>query len=113
MPRSHDQYLEDIVEAIRRIQEYVADHDWTDFMGDTMLRDAIERNLIVVGEAAAKLPEDLLRLEPAIDWSLVVGMRNIVVHEYFGIDYRIVWDVVSNELVPVVEAARRLLASLN
>lgn len=110
MPRNAEQYLEDIVLAVRRIQEYVADFDFDEYVATPILRDAVERNLIIIGEAAGKLPESIRQREPSVDWGLAAAMRNIVVREYFGVDQRIVWDVVSNELAPLAAAAGRLLS---
>jgi uncharacterized protein with HEPN domain len=112
MFRDHRLYLDDILEAIGRIHEYVRGMDQRDFGLDRKTQDAVIRNLEVIGEAARNLPDSMKDEVKEIDWRKVVGLRNILTHEYFGISIPIVWDVIQNKLHPLEEACKKLLESV-
>ena len=109
MPRDSRQYLDDILEAIARIQSYVSDMDEGAFSADMKTQDAVLRNLGVIGEAVNRLPDDIEPAAPEVEWRKIRALRNILIHEYFGINLPIVWDVVQNKLGPVKNACTRLL----
>jgi uncharacterized protein with HEPN domain len=109
MPRDPRLYLDDILEAITRIQEYTSDVDYSDFMQDTRTQDAVVRNLEIIGEAAGRLPQPTITRAADIEWRKIVGLRNILAHQYFGVSIPVVWDVVTNKLGPLEIACRRLL----
>jgi uncharacterized protein with HEPN domain len=111
MRRDFRLYLDDILEAIHQIRSYLADQDEEAFKKDRKTQDAIIRNLEIIGEAAGKLPEQIQKGEPEVDWRKITGLRNILIHEYFGINLPIVWDVVQNKLDPLEAVCRRLLES--
>jgi len=90
MPRDFRLYLDDILEAIHQIQTYLADQDEEAFTQDRKTQDAVIRNLEIIGEAAGKLPEQIQKGEPEIDWQKIAGLRNMLIHEYFGIN--ILWS---------------------
>jgi uncharacterized protein with HEPN domain len=79
------------------------------FQADQKTIDAVVRRLTIIGEAASRLPEEVCFLAPHIPWADMRAMRNFVVHEYFGISNRILWDTVQHNLPQVVEPLRRLL----
>jgi uncharacterized protein with HEPN domain len=70
----------------------------SDFMGDETLRRAFVRSLEIIGEAAKKVPMDLRDKAPDIDWRSIAGMRDRLIHGYFGVDYELVWDVVTHKI---------------
>jgi uncharacterized protein with HEPN domain len=109
MRRDFRLYLDDILEAIHQIRTYLADQNEEAFTKDRKTQDAVIRNLEVIGEAAGNLPEPIQKGEPEIDWRKITGLRNILIHEYFGINLPIVWDVVQNKLGPLDKACRSLL----
>jgi len=109
MPRDNRQYLEDIVEAIRRIRAYVFGMNEHSFSEDLKTQDAVLRNLAVIGEAVGHLPETIDVSAPDVEWRKIRALRNILIHEYFGISLPIVWDVVQNKLAPVEAGCLRLL----
>lgn len=109
MCRDFRLYLDDILEAIHQIQTYLADQDEEAFTKDRKTQDAVIRNLEIIGEAVGKLPEQIQKDEPEIDWRKITGLRNILIHEYFGINLPIIWDVVQNKLGPLETVCRRLL----
>lgn len=100
-------YLGHIREAIRRIREYTAGGE-AEFLADARTQDAVLRNLQIVGEAAKKLSPGLIAARPEIPWRSMTGLRDRVVHDYFGVSLAIVWDVVANHL-PALEASLRTL----
>jgi uncharacterized protein with HEPN domain len=108
MPRDYKLYISDILEALERIQEYTKNMTYKDFKQSNITIDAVVRNLEVIGEAARKLPSEIKSKSPDIEWHKIVALRNILTHEYFGINTKIVWDVVQNKLKPIGEACKKL-----
>lgn len=109
MPRDPRLYLDDILEAITQIREYTTSMDYETFALDRKTQDAVVRNLEIIGEAAGRLPGDIKQSETDIEWRKIVGLRNILAHEYFGISLPVVWDVVQNKLSPLEAVCRKLL----
>lgn len=109
MSRDYKLYLIDILEARDRILEYTRSMTYKDFAKSKITTDAVVRNLEVIGEAARKLPSEVKEKSPEIEWHKIIGLRNILTHEYFGIDAQIVWDVIENKLEPLGVASKRLL----
>jgi uncharacterized protein with HEPN domain len=109
MSRDYRLYLDDILEAIHQIRTYVADRDEESFATDRKTQDAVIRNLEIIGEAAGRLPEQIQKAGPDVDWRKIKGLRNILIHEYFGINLSIIWDVVESKLDPLEKACLRLL----
>ncbi len=111
MPRDHRLYPDDIVEAVDRIRSYVEGMDYPRFAADQRTIDAVVRNLEIIGEAARSLPVEVKGSIPATDWRKIVGLRNILLHEYFGVSTRVVWDIVHTKLDPLRLACRNALES--
>ena len=109
MPRDHRLYLDDIVGAIDRILSYVEGMDHSRFAADQRTMDAVIRNLEIIGEAARSLPTEIKDSIPATDWRKIVGLRNLLLHEYFAISTRVVWDIVQTKLDPLRAACRNAL----
>jgi len=91
-------YLDDILNSIIRISEYIEGSTYADFRKDFKTVDAVIRNFEIIGEAAKNLPEHIKEKYPEVPWSEMYLLRNKVSHEYFGVDYEIIWDVASNYL---------------
>jgi uncharacterized protein with HEPN domain len=108
MLRDYRLFLDDILEAIERINTYCLGLDEKGFQSDLKTQDAVIRNLEIIGEAAAKLPDNIKAKSTDIEWRKIIGIRNILIHEYFGISLPIVWDVVQNKLKPLERAVRGL-----
>ena len=111
MPRDFGVYLSDIIDAIDRVEEYTDGFAFGDFTKDQKTFDAVIRNLEVIGEAVKAIPDSIRVHEPDIDWRKIAGIRDVLIHEYFGVDSDIVWDVVQTKLPKLKSACKRLLES--
>jgi uncharacterized protein with HEPN domain len=109
MPKDFDLYVDDILDAIQQIRSYTLGQDERAFALDRKTQDAVIRNLEIIGEAVAHLPLEITRFAPEIDWRKISGLRNILVHEYFGVSLPIVWDVIQNKLGSLEADCRSLL----
>ena len=81
------------------------------FFASAMMRDAVVRNLEIVGEAVKRLPSEITATEPEIPWRRITGMRDVLVHDYFGVDFEAVWNAVENEAPRLRAAIERLLTT--
>ena len=106
MSRSDEQHIADILYAIERCQRYVDALDSGDPDLVDMAEDAVERNLQIIGEAANHLPSEVTDAYPEIAWPQVRGFRNILVHQYFGVDTETVRDVIQSHLPALADALR-------
>lgn len=112
MPRDYRLYLDDILGSIKKILSYVQDMDFNQFAADPKTADAVVRNLEIIGEAAKNIPARV-RKNSGIseqEWKKISGLRNILAHEYFGVNLKVVWDVVENKLKPLKTACRKMMA---
>ena len=91
-------YLEDLLLAMNRIAEYIEGLTFVDFKKDYKTADAVIRNFEIIGEAARNLPSEVKEKYHEVPWDEMYLLRNKVSHEYFGIDYEIIWDIASNYL---------------
>ena len=104
--------IEDILTCTGRIKRYTADITFEQFSLNFMAAEACLYNIQVIGEAVSKLPEDLKAQNPQIPWALIKGMRNRLVHEYFGTDLQLVWEVIKDELPTLETELKKIHASL-
>jgi uncharacterized protein with HEPN domain len=95
---NHRLYVEDIFEAVNKIERYTKGLNFDAFVGNDMIVDAVVRNLQIIGEAAKNIPEDVRNQHSEIPWKRMIGLRNIAVHEYFGVDLGIIWEIVTKNL---------------
>jgi len=91
--RAYHMYLTDIQTAMSRIAEYIQDYSFSEFKRDYKTVDAVIRNFEVIGEASKNLPIEIKTKYPEVPWNEMYLLRNKVSHEYFGIDYEIIWDI--------------------
>jgi uncharacterized protein with HEPN domain len=110
MPRDYKVSLDDILEAVERIETYTAGMDKARFQADCKTVDAVVRNLEVIGEAVKNIPPQVRALSPNVPWSKIAGMRDILIHVYFNVDVEIVWDVVQTKLTDLKTVTETLLA---
>lgn len=103
--------IEDMLEAVAAARGYVTGMDFDEFNRDRRTVDAVVLNLVIIGEAAGHIPDEVCRRFPDIPWSDMRAMRNFIVHEYFGVSEKVIWDTIQDDLPAIVEPLRRLLAS--
>jgi len=101
--RSPKLLVEDIWESIEKIERYIESMTQDNFQSDEKTTDAVVRNLEIIGEAAGRLPEDFINQHSEIEWVKIIGLRNRIVHEYFGVDLQIIWQVLKKD-IPVFKA---------
>jgi uncharacterized protein with HEPN domain len=89
--RDYRDYLHDILNAIVDIESFIKNMNYDEFLNDRKTINAVIRSIEVIGEAAKKIPESMRKKTPLIPWKKMAGMRDKMIHEYFGIDYQIVW----------------------
>ncbi len=97
-PRGDKLYIADIIESIEAIEEYIMKHDYESFIENRMVYAATIRELEIIGEAAGKISQALKDAYPNIDYRTVKDFRNVLAHEYFGVDMQIVWLVASEKI---------------
>jgi uncharacterized protein with HEPN domain len=107
--RSHRLLLEDIIGSANKILTYTEGLSYEQFLADDKTIDAVIRNFEIIGEAANRLPEEIRDRYPNIDWHRIRGFRNRIVHDYMGIDYKIVWLIKENFLPPMIIEIRNIL----
>lgn len=90
--------LEDMRDAIITIEHYVQGYSFEQYLNDKKTQDAIARNFEILGEAASLVPEEVRSAFPDIPWKRVIGLRNIVIHHYFGIDHATIWFIIKEQL---------------
>ena len=104
--RPYKLFLEDIVGSIQKINKYIKDISFEAFQDDSLIVDAVLRNLEIIGEASRNIPPEIRSAYPDIPWGRMMGLRNIVSHEYFGIDLSIIWRIITlnlPETEPLIE----------
>jgi uncharacterized protein with HEPN domain len=104
LSREWQLYLSDLREAADKVIRYSAGMNNIEFAGNELIRDAVLRNLEIIGEAAKHIPKGVRAEVPDIDWRRIVGFRDVVAHAYFGIDEAILWDIVSAKVPQLVDA---------
>jgi len=91
-------YLTDIIESINKIEAYIKGIDYDSFCCNEMMFDAVIRNLEIIGEASKNVSDEIKSKYPEIPWKQMTGVRNILIHEYFGVDESIIWEIVTRDL---------------
>jgi len=91
-------YLEDMLQSMERIEEYLDKLDFSNFKMNYLVVDAIIRNFEIIGEASKNVPKNIQEKYPEIPWRKMYGLRNLISHEYFGIDYEMIWEIAKNNL---------------
>lgn len=104
-------YFQDILDSIKKIENYLQGCIYKRFVTDEMVLDAVVRNIEIIGEAALQMPLETKKIHPEIPWVKITGMRNKIVHEYFGVDVEILWQTIKEDLPKLkrqIESASRV-----
>ena len=109
-PRQWRARVEDILDAIARIQRYTEGMDSSAFTKDQKTIDAVVRNLEIIGEASRHVPDEVRNRYPTLPWSEMRAMRNLLSHAYFLVDVGILWKTVREDLDPIAPSLRQILA---
>lgn len=112
MQRESKLYLDDILESVEKIEGYTRDMSFEEFKKTPIVVDAVIRNLEIIGEAVKRLPFDVKRKHSEVEWKKIAGVRDILIHEYFGINLMIVWDIVTNKVPELKMSIKQLLADV-
>lgn len=107
--RGNTEFLSDIKEAIRRIELYIEIMSYEEFLKDTKTQDAVVRNLEIIGEAAKNISDDLKEKYSQIPWRRLAGVRDRLIHHYFGVNYDVVWVIAKEELPEIIPQVERIL----
>ena len=104
-------YIRHMLDAIKAIEAYTKNMRHESFLKNKMAQDAVIRNLEIMGEAAKRVPKNLRDAYPAIEWKKIAGMRDILIHEYLGVDVEKVWLVVENRLPALKKSLLRIVSN--
>ena len=113
MPREYEDYLNDISDAIKKIEIFIKGLEFDDFKKDDKTKFAVIRALEIIGEATKNIPDEIRNKHPKIPWKDMAGMRDVLIHGYFGVDEEIVWLTIKEkipEIKPKIESIIKKLS---
>ncbi len=96
--RDYILFLEDIIAALDKIEKYSGNLDYEQFSGNAMVIDAVIRNFEIIGEATKSIPKEVQKRYHAVEWREAAGFRDVLIHDYFGIDIEALWDTIKQNL---------------
>lgn len=108
-PRDWRDRVRDVLAAIAEIQMFTRKMDFESFCRDSKAVRAVEMNFIIIGEDANQIPDEIEEIHSNIPWNFMRAMRNLLVHVYFQVDEKMMWDTVQNDLPPLIPQPEKLL----
>ncbi len=102
-------YLIHIIECIEHIKSYTENVDKKIFLNTPIIQDAVIRNLQIMSESTQKISESVKQKQPGIDWLKISGFRNVLVHDYMGVDLERVWNIIEKEIPPLKNAIQAMM----
>jgi len=105
-------YLQDIRDSIKDIEDFTRNMDFEDFARDRKTINAVIRSIEVIGETAKHIPKSIRDKYPSITWRKMAGMRDKLIHEYFGVDIKILWKTIKKDIPPLKPLIQNILESL-
>ncbi|MEM1582071.1 MAG: DUF86 domain-containing protein [Candidatus Bathyarchaeia archaeon] len=110
--RDYRDYLQDILDSIKDIEDFTRNMDFEDFARDKKTINAVIRSIEVLGEAAKHIPKSIRDKYPSVPWRKMAGMRDKLIHEYFGVDVKILWKTIKKDVPPLKPLIQNILESL-
>lgn len=101
--------LDDMLQSAQKIKRYTKDIGYNTFVSDDKTMDAVVRNFEIIGEAANRIDPDFRSKNPEIEWKRIRGFRNRIVHDYFGVDYEIVWEIIETYLDELIDLLQKAI----
>ena len=112
MKRDYSLYIKDILDCIERVEEFVGDLNFDEFLADDKTSSAVVRKLEIIGEATKNIPKFITQEYDEIPWKEMARMRDKIIHFYFGVDYEIVWSVIKERLPEIKPTIRQILEDM-
>lgn len=112
MKRDYSLYIKDILDCIERIEEFIGDMNFDQFLQDDKTSSAVVRKLEIIGEATKNIPKSITQKYKEIPWKEMARMRDKIIHFYFGVDYEIVWNVIKGRIPEIKTAIRQILEDM-
>jgi len=106
-------YIDDILEALQKIEKYTEELNFDAFSQDNKTIDAAIRNFEIIGEATKKIPEEIKKKYPQVPWKTMAGMRDKLIHEYFGVNLKVLWRTIKEDLSSLKPLIEEVLRKLN
>lgn len=110
MPKDADVYLKHILDECSYLNSATQEMDFSSFLEDETLKRAVVRSLEIIGEATKKIPADFKVLHSTVQWKNMAGMRDRLIHDYMGVNYSIVWDVIKNKIPELTVQIEQVLS---
>ncbi len=106
-------YINDILDSIEKIEQYTKDINENEFLTDTQIQDSVFRRLEIIGEAVKNIPNDFRDKYPDIPWKKIAGLRDVLIHEYFGVNVRRAWKMVKHDVFDLKEKILKVKKDLD